>query len=350
MKKIILVTINLLLIGLIIFVVFYFLDEKTQNGELTLSKNDSLLSQFTSTNSNNNQIIRVSDSIVTTYNPTLNGKEVLYVSKEGELIRSDLIGKEIISETKIFDGNILSGIWSSKEPSLILNTIKNGKIHKFYYNYLDNKLISLHQNIQNVDFSPRGNRIVYSFYDSNNYEGNISISNPDGSYFINLLKTRMPDITVFWPKEETVYFQKTPASESVIDLFSLDIESKKVERILKRKENLQTSWAPNGEHIVFSEIFNETPKLYYKNLGKDDEIELDLETTADQCVWSNDNVNVFCYKHNQFYKINTVDFSKESIYKFKAPNEISDLKITPNGSHLLFFNEENGYLYNLILR
>ncbi len=350
MKKVLLITINLLLVGIIIFVALYFLDENGKNGESSLVENGSLLSQFNSTGSNNNQVIRVSNSIITTYKPALNSTEVLYITKEGVLIRSDLIGKEIISETKIFDGNILSGIWSHKEPGLILNTISNGRLDRYYYDYLDDEFSSLHKDIQNTSFSPEGNRIVYSFYDSDLYEGNISISNPDGSYFINLLKTRMPDVTVFWPKESTVYFQKTPTGESVVDLFSLDIESKKIERILKRREGLQVSWSPNGEHMVFSEILNRTPKLYYKNLGKDGEIELELETTADQCVWGNDNINVFCYNYNQFYKIDTIDNSQKELYKFKAPNEISDLKITPNGKHLLFFNEENGHLYSLILR
>jgi Tol biopolymer transport system component len=349
MKKILLITTNLLLIGIIVFVVFYYLKGKSEDG-LGIIDGDSLLSQFASTAKKGSQVVQISGSSIVGYAISSNGKEVMYINNNGDLMVSDFIGRNMASKKKLSNDKILDALWSTKNPELILTTIEEGKLQKYHYDYSEDKLTTLHGGIQDIAFSPESGRIGYSFYDEQAYEGNISVSNPDGSQYVNILQTRMPDITIYWPTEETIYFHKTPTGEQKVDLFSLDIESEKIENILKDKENLEISWSPNGKHIVYSEIKLNTPKLFYKNLSNDEERELDLETSADKCVWSSDNVNVFCYRFNQFYKINTVDGEKADLYKFKVSTEISDLKITPSGENLLFFNEENGQLHNLILR
>lgn len=350
MKKVLLITINLTLAGLIIFLGFYYFNGRADNGPTDILSSGSLLSQFTSTIIEDPQVVRVSDSNVVSYAISLNGKEVLYLSQEGKLITSDLIGKEILSETQLTDNKALDALWSPATPEMILTTIKEGKLERALYNYLEDEKNSLNGRIQDISFSPKGNRVVYSFYDEKAYEGNISISNPDGSRYVNIFKTRMPDVTVYWPQESTIYFYKTPTGEQKIDMFSLDIETKKIENILKDKEGLEITWSPNGNHILFSESKGGSSQLIYMNMKTEEEEELNLETTADQCVWSPDNINVFCYKGNEFYKIDTIDESESSVFKFKAPNEISDLKITPSGSQLFFFNKEDGHLYTLILR
>ncbi len=348
MKKILLITINLMLAGLIVFLGFYYLNEKNNEESVGILGKGSLLSQFTSTITKDPQIVRVSNSNVVSYAISLNGREVLYLNQEGEFIISDLIGKEIVSETQLTNSKALDILWSPATPEMILTTIEGGKLKRTRYNYVENTQSSLNKGIQDIAFSPKGNRIVYSFYDEKTYEGNISISNSDGSRFINIFKTRMPDVTVHWPQESTIYFYKTPTGEQMVDMFSLDIETKRIENILKDKECLKIAWSPNGDHIIFST--KDSSYLIYKNLKTKEEDELPLETTADQCVWSPDNVNIFCYRNNEFYKIDTIDGSQDSIYKFKAPNEISNLKITPSGNQLFFFNKENGHLYTLIPR
>lgn len=350
MKKILLITMNLMLAGLIIFLGFYYLSEEVNDESADISGKGSLLSQFTSTITQDPQVVRISHSNVVGYAISLTGREVMYLDHEGGFIISDLIGKGIISETHLTDNKALNILWSPTTPEMILTTIEEGELKRTRYNYLEDTRSSLNEGIQNVAFSPKGNRIVYSFYDEQAYEGNISISNPDGSRYINIFKTRLPDVTVHWPQESTVFFSKTPTGEQRVNLFSLDIETKKIESILKSKEGLEIAWSPNGDHILFSESTGDNHQLTYKNLKNNKETKLKLETAAGQCVWSPDNINVFCYKDNEFYKIDTVDSSQKSVFEFKAPNEISDLKITPSGSQIFFFNKENGHLYTLILK
>ena len=351
MKKFILITINLILIGLIAFLGFYYLSEGGGKESIGISGKGSLLSQFTSTHTNKDpQAVRVSSSSVVDYTISLDSKSITYLDSEGGLITSDLIGKEIISETQLIDGKALSALWSPTNSEVIVTTIERGRVQRTLYNLTEDTRAPLNEGIQDLAFSPKGNRIVYSFYNEYTYEGNISISNPDGSRFMNVFQTRMPDAVVHWPKEPTAYFYKNPTGEQAVDLFSLDLETQRIENILKDKEGLKIAWSPNGDHIVYSESTKTGSRLVYKNMKTEDEEEIELETTADHCVWSPDNVNVFCYETNQFYKIDTADNSLEDIFKFKAPNEISNLKITPLGNQLFFFNEEDGHLYTLILR
>ncbi len=138
MKKILLITINLMLAGLIIFLGFYYLNEENNEESVGILGKGSLLSQFTSTITKDPQIVRVSNSNVVSYAISLNGREVLYLNQEGEFIISDLIGKEIVSETQLTNSKALDILWSPTTPEMILTTIEGGELKRTRHNYIEN--------------------------------------------------------------------------------------------------------------------------------------------------------------------------------------------------------------------
>lgn len=347
-KAVILITI-ITLASVLAFLLFFSFNENRSVSDV-IPIDSSLLSQFKKeAKKDSNVLVRISDNGVTTFGIYSENKGVVYLDRNNNLNLTSFEGlaDDSVDRHRI-SNQILRGLWSDKIPAVILTTIDNGIIKNYLYRYLDKSFDALNGNIQNISFSPNGERIVYNFFDKETQLGNISISNPDGSLFVSIFKTRIPSMKVYWPKDNLVAFHKDSLNEEV-DLFTIDNKGEKFKRVLKDKAGLKVSWSIDGDQLVFSET-EENPGLHYFNLLTKEEEFLDTKTTADKCVWKANNVDVICYEDSKFIKINTIDKSKEEVYNLRAKVEVNNIKLTPDGKYILFINGGDGQLYSLLLR
>ncbi len=117
---------------------------------------------------------------------------------------------------------------------VIASIIENNLTKKVYLDLEANKKIELDKNIQELVFSPDGKKIAYHFYDPGSGEANISISRSDGSNFVNILKTRIKNVSLFWPEENLIVFYSNDGDNQLF-AFSIEPDGDNLQRITNEK-------------------------------------------------------------------------------------------------------------------
>ncbi len=351
-QKVVLITVIVILVGtLTLLAVFYFGGNDTKQTIKDLAGDQvSLISRFTDTiKEPGKTLTRISSDGVSTYGIVPNGRKVAFFDSNGIFKIADLIGNLDYEGESTLANNIRDGVWSLTEMKAIITTVSSDGVRRVFYDYRNGEVDSINDGIQDIVFSRDGKRIAYNFFDEATYEGNISISKADGSAYVMLLKTRLLDAQVDWPKDDLITFYKRSSNpKERVELFKMNNKGEELEKILTDKLLLRVLWAPDGKSLIYSENTDDQNHLYYKFIESGEERDLDINVMADQCAWSKTNIDIICFDNNRFYKINVLDNSKKEVYKLHGEADVKNLTITPTEDYLLFIN--NGQLYSLPLR
>ena len=293
-------------------------------------------------------------STVKVLNPTISesGREVVYFEKgTGKILSADFSGKS----TNIVSGEIINDLndanWSKNGIQVIFN--QQGKYT--YFNVKTGARSKLNQNISHVTWSRDGKKIAYLFYDDKTGEGNISIASPDGSSFKNVFKTRAQNLKLNWPKENLLSFYAPFGLDK--SLFLLNFETGKLEKILDQLDDLEILWSPDGSHLLYSyrdrDNLSRTKLL---DLEKQIDLEIDLLTSTDKCVWTLDSLSIYCgaEKEAGFENLYQLDLVKKEfglIFKSSVaePMTISSPLLSPIENYFFFIDQQDSYLYGIKL-
>ncbi|MDX1427281.1 MAG: hypothetical protein R3206_05595 [Salegentibacter mishustinae] len=351
MQKFILVTVIIILVSVLALLTVFYLDKDgaKQVLETIGDTQTSLISKFQSSKDGStiNNLIRISDEGASTYTVTPGGKELVYFDRNGVFKIVDFVGNFSFKGENPFAENVAEGVWAKNKLEGIVTTIESDGIRKLLYDYLNGRTSVLNNSIQNVDYSPDGERIVYSFFDKETYEGNISIARSDGTGFVNIFKTRLPDIDLDWVKDDLITFYKKTSGDDLVSLFKIDNKGEGFENILNSKAGLRVLWAPDGKSMVYSIRVNDSYGLHYREYESGVDAKLNLSVSAEKCVWSKSNIHVICFEEETFYKVNVVDGSKDKIYSLADGVKAYDLRLSPQEDYLFFISTKDGQLYSL---
>lgn len=204
----------------------------------------------------------------------------------------------------------------------------------------------LNKNIKDVVFSKDGRKIAYHYFAGPD-NGNISISNPDGSNFKIILKTRVQKLELFWPNNNTLSFYNL---DEPADLFSLGISSQELLKITGPLYNFSAQWAPDGKTVIYSGSVspNAEVKLFWHNPKEQTYVDLELSALASGCAWSVDNNTIFCSDKSGFWKVDIKNQTKENIYQ--NPAYLAQKIILPPLENYLVFKNKDGLIYSLPLK
>ena len=209
----------------------------------------------------NNLPIKISKGPVNSfYLKSSSNKIVFYEKIDSMIYEATLDGKNKKEMVRITGASEI--LFSPNEIELIATIKDKDGIGKTYFNLEKNKKIKLDGRIKSAAFSPDGANLAYFFYDERYDEGNISISKPDGSDFMNIFKTRSKNLKLLWPaKDLIVFYPETENSE--ILAFSIKPDGKEFRKL------------PEAEYLIY---LNQKPKEeILKNLGIEaSNIKLDL--------------------------------------------------------------------------
>jgi len=353
-KGVLITIILILIVAVALLASFYLGDDETKQVIKDLAEGQaSLISRFTDTTSDElqNKVVRLSDDSIVTYGIVPDNKNIAFFDENGSFNIVDYIGNVIFEGEGPQIANVRSGVWSPTKMEVIITAIDPSGVRKIFYDYQNGRLEYIDSDIQNLAFSQDGERIVYNFFDKNMYVGNISISRANGSSHVSIFKTRLSDILLDWPKEDLItFYKKSLNPRENVELFRIDNKGEGLEKILPDKKSLKVLWAPDGKSLIYSESDEDQDYLYYKFMEDGKERDLEINITVDKCAWSNTNVNIICFYDNSFYKISVLDGSRKKVYSLRGDADVKNLKFTPSGEYLLYIDNNNGYLYSLVLR
>ena len=305
--------------------------------------------------------------------------KILYFYSNGNLFSSDLDGKNIKKISSLILNNLVKVIWAPASKDKIIAVFnENGVNKKYLYNYQTGISIPLNDNILWANWSPDSQKIVYQHRDLKNDSNTISISNPDGSNWKNIFKTRLEDLVINWPTDDKISIQTPVSGLSQGLVYTVSPSTGDFTKVLSDFYGLNAKWSPKADKILFSNTDNNGKKLTLSladNQGAAVK-KLDFPTLVDKCVWSLDNKTIFCavpdflstnaiwpddyYKNKLivsdiFYQYNTETGSKTKIFERPARAEMNinydaqNLFLSAKEDYLFFTNKNDSKLYRLKL-
>lgn len=370
LKKILIILIILLILAVGLLVVYNFFLKKEEPNGSTITPGAP-----TPTTSLTSPIQALSQEPV--LSPTIDNQKVKYYSKNnGYVFESSFDGSERIRLSSNVLLNLLKVLWSSNQDKVIAVFEEDGLLKKYLYDYNTSAATALDKNIRWITWSPIEDKIAYQYYDPQTEDNNISLANPDGSQWTNILTTRMKNLIVEWPNSEQIAIRTKPSGLAQSVVYTINLADGDFQKIISETYGLTVLWSPLGDKLLFSETDNQGKNLKLKivDLAKSTTGELSFATLPEKCVWSQDNRTLFCavpknisdsatlpddyYKKrvsftDEFWAIN-LDI-QEAIRIFIPENEgtatydAKQLLLSPQEDYLLFINQKDDLLYSLEL-
>lgn len=310
--------------------------------------------------------------------PVIDKQKVKYYSAtNGNVFESSFDGLEITPISSNNLTNLLKVLWSPNKDKVITVSEENDQAKKYFYDYQVGQATLLDQRTQWIVWSPEEDKIAYQYYDDQTGDNNISIANPDGSQWTNILNTRIKNLIVEWPSKTQVSIRTRPSGLAQSVVYTIDLENNDFKKVMNETYGLTILWSPLGDKLLFSETNNQGKNLKLKiaDLAKQTIKELDLITLPEKCVWSQDNRTIFCAVPEKKIRSTAVlpdDYYKKAIYfsdaiwrinldtaeavqvagsttENSATYDAKELLLSPLEDYLFFVNRKNDYLYNLKL-
>lgn len=310
--------------------------------------------------------------------PTVNsnGNKIRYYSKaNGNIYEVNFDGTGLSRVSAANLAGLISIIWSPDKEKVIGLFQKGDQIQKYLHNYQAGQSILMNNNINQVAWSPDGNKIAVQTFNSETQTSTISISNADGADLKDVFSTRLKDFDLDWPTIDKLSLKTKPSGLSDGLVLSVNPDNGNFYKVLGNIFGLNIKWSPLGNILIYSSTTTEgkNPSLFLADQTGQTKKSLGLTTLVEKCSFSQDNRTLFCAVPQKtsenavwpddYYKGMTatadifakVDLeSGESIVIFSTDGnektyDATDLFLSPKENYLFFTNRKDGLLYSLKL-
>lgn len=356
-SKTILIFLITILVGLVLFLGGYLLSSNDLDQTAAMGRLERFAGQSSDSSTSAPPRLRRL-STVKAFGPAISedGRKVLFFEEgTGKVLASDFEGKtgEVVSGKII--PNITDAIWSSNSHEALLAQRSRSSLAYSHFNLQTGQLTALPTKLSAPAWSYHGKKIVYLYANPAVEEGIISMANPDGSLFKNVLATRIGQLQLFWPKDGLFSFVNRNGETQ--SLFILDPANSTLAKIFGPVTNLQALWSPDASKVLLSYIQNQQKKFGYLNLADHSEIYFDFLTTTQQCAWSANGAFLYCggkEDEEQTAGLYAIDIKTKKIANIFSPSSLETFRVdhsflTPAEDFLIFINGYDQYLYGINL-
>lgn len=225
----------------------------------------------------------------------------------------------------------------------------------------------LAENILDISISPNQKNFFY-INKINDYVIGI-VSSETGINKNQIFESSFTEWLSFWPKNDLITLTTKPSYFFPGIMYSLNPNNKDFKKILDNVYGLTTLTSPNGKNVLFS---NSNMSLSIFNTETKTTKNLNTRTLSDKCVWSSDNINIYCFVpknpllikqypdiwyqgevvfEDDVFKINTLNQNKEKLVNTEDFDNLKidgvDLKLDKTENFLLFINKTEPFLWSL---
>ena len=224
-------------------------------------------------------------------------------------------------------------------------------------------------NIQDISLSPDKSKFFYLVNSGNDIIGitRSFTDNKKAQIFVSPYTEWLSQ----WVTDKTIYLTTKASSQFNGDIFSLNITTGALTKIFGDVSGLTTLSNNNGSTILYNNSTSSGPRLGLFDVNKHISNYLDSYGLPEKCVWSVDNINLYCAIPNtivgtdypdawyqgiisfddHFIKINTVT-GQTTFIADSSTNESVDathLFLNKDESSLFFINKKDSTLWSLDL-
>jgi hypothetical protein len=218
---------------------------------------------------------------------------VYYLSDKGIIFYNfNPVSQEI---KKIWPNEVLGAynVVFKKDASkaVIQSTYPNVNVSSI--DFQNQKSYTLSDKIQSLVWA--NDKIIYHYLDANNKINNISISDPDGSNWqeIVAIDLNRPKLIVS-PDTQEVLLIPTPVAERdderVENIYLLNINTKNISQLTTDGYIPDASWSPNGSKILYYQWDKNVVKLTLGIMDKatKEKKDLGIQTNLNEAIWQDD--------------------------------------------------------------
>lgn len=299
-------------------------------------------------------------------------KNKIYYFNRDNFLVSDLDGtsKKTINTHPFEDVQFFS--WAEKFDKALIKS--KGKF--FIYDLNLKKVTSLKDGVDVAIWNYLRDRVVYKYFDHKTKKRSLNIADISGENWKKIMDISYQKVNLnMKPKSEKAGVYPVPDAFITSELTSVDLISGEQVKIFEGKKGADYLWSPNGKNILVSNTLEgDKSKLNLGVMnGNGGEYRgLNFPTSTRKCVWSKDNINIFCASMNgvsshfvlpndwenkkidsiadTFWKINTQNAEKNRIIETKEIEEFFDGEnffLDDEEEYLFFTNRKNGDLYRI---
>jgi len=227
----------------------------------------------------------------------------------------------------------------------------------------------LPENITEVALSSDKERLFYLLTVNNAAVGTI-YRNLNGSQ-AQIFSSPLSEWLIQWPSDDTITLTTKPSG--VVDgvIYSLDVNTERVTKVLGGVRGLTTLTSPGGDKVLYAETFKSSISLSLYDTDELQSVLLPFGTLPEKCVWASDTITVYCAVPNNvptgvypddwyqgqmsfsddIWRVNTETFVASRIVSFQnqTRQELDGIRLMldPSDSVLIFQNKRDLTLWGL---
>ena len=202
--------------------------------------------------------------------------------------------------------NKVTGKISNSTILSVYETIFNSKANSMIYRYVasDDKTITsfitslggksnfLNDNILQISLSPDKNKFFSLIKNKNGVLGTIKSfeETKTSQVFTSAFSEWLPQ----WVTEQSIYMTTKPSYLVDGSVFSLNISNGTLTKLFGGVTGLTTLANKDSTNILYGASMDIGPRLNVFNIKNHTSIDLDKYGLPEKCVWSSDNINVYC--------------------------------------------------------
>lgn len=286
-------------------------------------------------------VFKISQGAVLNPTAVQGGDGVVFYDRQlNKIVQTNLITKEK-KVLKEFNNLVVTKIvWSPKGNEILYNTQTKKEDAYFYSNLNSGNTTKLGPIISPV-FSPDGTNLTYINIQGEQYD--IVTAKSDGSSPRTVLHTRLANMALYWPTQNTVVIRATNQSTDEYELYTLSATGD-LKKIYTNSTIFDLNWNASGSQALLS-TNNTLAVLNLDGTTKP----TDLSLRSSECTWTHDNMLLCAMAQNgetQLYKINTGDQSKKEVagHVMIDPQSIF---LSSLENFIVMISEIDQYLYGL---
>ena len=225
----------------------------------------------------------------------------------------------------------------------------------------------LPENITDMSLSPNDLSIFYLFNSGNNTIGVTASSYGDKKN--QIFNSSFNEWLSGWPNARMITLTTKPSFNASGFMYSLDPNTKKMNKILGNINGLTTLVSPSGKLILYNDN-NLSLNIY--NTDTEDSVSIGIRTMPEKCTWNKTSTTLYCavpkyvsgtnypdtwYQgetsfSDDIWKLNVSNGSATDIAdptSFERGSEIDGIKLSldDNENYLFFVNKKDSYLWEL---
>lgn len=272
-----------------------------------------------------------------------------------------------------FDG-IESIRWDKTRQKAIVKTSGS-----FYMYFLDmDNAVPMRSGIDETVFSAFGDKIVYKYFDVSSGTRSINTANPDGTDWKELKSVDFQKVDFqINPQSGDIGFFQTPDGFAEGEFSLMNFSGENARKITGPKYGSDFLWSPDGSKLLMSfvsERGGNKLELGIMNSNGGEYQALGFPSVADKCVWSKDNIKLFCAmlsgqqpqsilpndwqnskisSNDTFWEVDTLSGKKNRLVELSEIPETldsQDLFLDGDERFLFFTDKSTGSVYRINLQ